>query len=59
MRVKWLEHRLRAGTRITISVTRKGYIGSYTSLVVRRSKGIARNDLCLLPTRKKPGTCPS
>ncbi len=58
MRVKWLEHRLRAGTRITISITRKGYIGSYTSLVVRRSKGIARNDLCLLPNRKKPGGVP-
>ena len=32
LRMKWLEHRLRAGTRITISVTRSGYIGSYTSL---------------------------
>ena len=57
--MRWLEHRLRAGTRITISVTRSGYIGSYTSLLVRRSKGVSRNDLCLLPSRKKPGRCPS
>jgi PKD repeat protein len=59
MRVKWLQHRLRAGTRITISVTRKGYIGSFTALVVRRSKGISRDDLCLVPGKKKPRTCPS
>jgi PKD repeat protein len=59
LRMRWLEHRLRAGTRITISVTRSGYIGSYTSLLVKRSKGVSRDDLCLLPSRKKPGRCPS
>ena len=40
---------LPAGTRIRIYVTAKGKIGSYTSLLIRRSKRPSRRDLCLAP----------
>jgi hypothetical protein len=48
---------LRAGTRLTISVTRKGYIGKYTRIVVRRGHAPARLDRCLFPGRANPRRC--
>ena len=53
VRLHWLERRLPAGTRIRIYVTAKGKIGSYTSLLIRRSKLPSRRDLCL-PARDDP-----
>jgi PKD repeat protein len=59
LRIRWLERRLRAGTRITISVTARGKVGSYTAFVVRRGKLPKRSDLCLRPAAKKPSRCPA
>jgi PKD repeat protein len=58
VRLRSLERRLRVGTRISIAVTHRGRIGSYTLIVIRR-RGYKRRDLCLVPGRKRPGSCAS
>jgi hypothetical protein len=46
-RLRPFERGLRAGTRITISVTRKGYVGKLTIFTIRRGKAPSRSDRCL------------
>ncbi len=58
VRVRWLERRLRAGTKIVVAVTQKGKIGSHTTLVIRRS-GAPRRVRCLMPGSAKPKRCPA
>jgi PKD repeat protein len=58
LRLRPLERPLRVGTRISIAVTYPGRIGSYTVIVIRRRR-YERRDLCLVPGRKRPGSCPS
>jgi hypothetical protein len=54
------EHRiLRAGVRLTITVTRRGYIGKYTVIVIRRGRAPSRRDLCLFPRSSRPRACPA
>jgi PKD repeat protein len=55
----WLERRLAPGTRITIYVTRKGRIGAYTSLVIRRGKRPLQRDGCLKPGSTRTMRCPA
>jgi hypothetical protein len=57
VRLRWLERRLPAGTRIRIYVTAKGKVGSYTSLVIRRAKLPSRKDLCLAPGTTRTVRC--
>jgi len=49
---------LRPGARITISVTKPGKIGKYTSLTIRRGLWPRRRDLCLAPGSSRPVPCP-
>jgi PKD repeat protein len=59
IRLRWLERQLRAGARITISVTYPGAIGIYTSYKIRgRTRNPVRRNLCLVPGRKRPTRCP-
>ena len=58
-RVRSFEARLRAGTRLDISITREGWIGKHTTLVIRRDRSPKRLDRCLLPGSSKPTACPS
>jgi PKD repeat protein len=58
LRLRSLERRLRVGTRISITVTYPGRIGTYTFLVIRRTR-YTRQDLCLAPGKKRPTGCPS
>jgi PKD repeat protein len=58
LRLRLLERRLRVGTRISITVTYPGRIGTYTFLVIRRTR-YTRQDLCLAPGKKRPTGCPS
>jgi hypothetical protein len=57
-RIRALERFVRAGTRITIRVTRRGMIGKYVRLLVRDGKAPARRDACLLPGGSRPAKCP-
>lgn len=56
-RVRAFERALRAGTEISISVTRSGLIGKRTTFVIRRGQAPQRTDRCLSP-RGKVQKCP-
>ncbi len=52
------ERELRAGTRLTISVTKPGYITKVTTITIRRDKSPLRTDRCVFPGQQRPKTCP-
>ena len=59
LRVRRFERRaLPAGVRIEVFVTRRGLIGKYTRFEMRRARGPARVDRCIIPGAKKPKRCP-
>jgi hypothetical protein len=49
---------LRAGVRLTISVTRPGWIGKHTVITLRKGRPPARRDRCLYPGATRPRACP-
>jgi hypothetical protein len=53
------ERALRYGTRLTITVTRPGYIGKSTVIIVQRGRKPTRRDLCLPPGRTRAVACPA
>jgi hypothetical protein len=53
------ERELRAGTRLLITVTKRGYIGKYTLLRLRHGRSPARLDRCLYPGSLRPRRCPA
>lgn len=58
-RLPVLQRRFRTGTVIEIRVTRRGGIGKYTRVTVRRTGAPVRRDLCLPPSGGKPRSCSS
>jgi hypothetical protein len=52
------ERELRAGTKLTITVTKSGYITKVTTITIRRGKGPARTDRCQLPGETRLIACP-
>jgi len=56
-RIRPLERYLRAGVAITIRVTRPGFIGTYTHVVIRSRKRPRRRDACLFPADIRPRPC--
>ena len=58
-RIRKLERFLRAGTRITIRVTRQGFVGKHVRLVIRRGAPPSRTDRCVAPGTAGPTPCPS
>jgi PKD repeat protein len=58
-RVRWLERRLPAGTRLYVAVTQPGFIGRYERILLRRKKEPLRRELCLWPDDPKPRKCSS
>ena len=59
VRVLRFERRLRAGTRLTVTVTKAGRIGKHTLIVIRKNKAPKRSDRCLYPGARKPVACPA
>jgi hypothetical protein len=57
-RIAALERFLRAGTRITIRVSKPGVVGKYVRLRIRDGAAPARRDACLLPGSAAPAKCP-
>jgi hypothetical protein len=55
--IRPLERYLRAGVVITIRVTRPGFIGTYTNVVIRSRKRPIRRDACLFPGDIRPRPC--
>jgi hypothetical protein len=58
-RASTFERAFSSGTKITVSVTRKGYIGKRTQFTIRRGKAPLRTDSCLSPTSGKTQKCPA
>jgi hypothetical protein len=56
-RLRPFERELRAGTRLEISVTKPGYIGKFTVIVIRRNAAPWRSDRCLEPGAKRAVRC--
>jgi hypothetical protein len=56
-RIRPLERYLRAGVTITIRVTRPGFIGTYTRVVIRSRKRPRRQDACVVPGDSRPRAC--
>jgi hypothetical protein len=56
--VRAFERDLRAGVRLTITVSKPGYISKVTTIVIRRGRPPARRDMCLAPGARKPSACP-
>jgi hypothetical protein len=57
-RMSRYERSLRSGVKITISVTRKGYVGKRTTFVIRRGQAPLRSDRCL-SAKGRVTRCPS
>jgi hypothetical protein len=57
-RLRRFERFLPAGVRITITVTKKGWIGKHTLIVIRRGRPPLRRDRCLYPSSALPAPCP-
>jgi hypothetical protein len=58
-RVRALEGRMVAGTKIVITISKRGYLTQKTTYTTRRRKGPARKDVCLEPGSKKGRSCPA
>jgi hypothetical protein len=58
-RLRPFERDLRAGTRLEVAVTRRGYVGKFTVIVIRRQAPPSRSDRCLMPGAKRPVRCPA
>jgi hypothetical protein len=48
----------KAGTRMTIRISKSGYVSKVTTLEIRRGAAPARYDGCLYPGHKKTQRCP-
>ena len=51
------ERTLKAGTRIQLTISRKGYVSEITIITIRSKRAPARSDSCLLPGRTKRQKC--
>jgi hypothetical protein len=56
--IQQFERELRAGTKLTIAVTKPNHITKVTTIAIRKGKSPARTDRCLLPGESKPIACP-
>jgi hypothetical protein len=52
---RFRHHRLRAGTRITVRLTRRSWVGKYYSFTIRAGRAPTIKTACLAPGRVKPG----
>lgn len=57
--VRAFERALRAGTTLTVTVSKPGYYTKVTRIVIRRGKVPLRTDGCRAPDQKKLIRCPS
>jgi PKD repeat protein len=58
MRFKAFERRFRPKTKLVVTVTKSGFIGTQTTYTIRRRKQARRRDLCVFPGVKTASRCP-
>ena len=56
-RLRAYEGMFRAGARVVIRITRPGFVGKHTSILIRRGKAPLRRDRCLNPGSGEPTAC--
>jgi hypothetical protein len=56
--IQQFERELRAGTKLTITVTKPNHISKVTTITIRKGKGPARTDKCQQPGETKLIACP-
>jgi hypothetical protein len=49
---------LRSGLKLTITISKKGYLSKVTTIRIRKAKAPLRSDLCRAPGAKKLSRCP-
>lgn len=59
VRIKQLERRYRAGATVRVFIVKPGFIGKYTSFIIRRGKQPRRYDRCLRGLELKQIRCPA
>jgi hypothetical protein len=57
--IRQFERELRAGTRLTITISKPGHITKVTTITIRRGKVPSRTDRCRLPGKRALVRCPS
>ena len=57
--VKRFERTIKVGTKLTVTVSRKGYVSNVTVITIRAKRSPLRADSCLVPGRKSTQKCPS
>jgi PKD repeat protein len=58
LRLHAFERTLPARTRLTVSITRVGFVGKYTRFVLRARRAPRRTDRCYVPGNDQPVKCP-
>jgi hypothetical protein len=56
--IKQFERELRAGTKLTVTISKPGYISKVTTISIRKGKAPLRSDLCQSPGTAKLSRCP-
>jgi hypothetical protein len=56
-RLRKFERGFKAGTRLEIRVSKPGYVGKFTSIVIRRHAEPKRLDRCMAPGVDRPSPC--
>ena len=59
IRLRPFERTLRAGTRLEITITKAGYVGKWTTIVIRRGAAPRRRDRCVYPGPRDRVQCPA
>src|SRR4051812_12478307 len=57
--VKRFERTLKVGTKLTVTVSRKGYVSNVTVITIRARRAPLRADSCLVPGKTKTQKCPA
>jgi PKD repeat protein len=59
VRLHRLERSLAAGAHVTVTVTRKGFIGKQIQFTIRQAQPPVRHELCLVPGARRATKCPA
>jgi PKD repeat protein len=59
VRLHTLERMLDAGTRVVVTVTKRGLVGKQIQFTIRRTQPPVRRELCLVPGAKRAAQCPA
>jgi hypothetical protein len=59
VRMRRFERRLRAGAVLEVLITKPGFVGKYTSFLIRRHRPPLRTELCVLPGATNGSACPA